>query len=155
VTEAASQRRRHSAKSHARRLALQALYQMQINPVPWQDVFNQIAAGPDADRADRDYFRSLLQAVAESRHDLDQRLAAWCEIKPGQLDPIEHAALWLGVHELTQSMDIPYRVVLSETVDLAKRFGATDGHKFVNAVLDLAARELRANEYGKSSYGAR
>ena len=57
--------------------------------------------------------------------------------------------LWLGLHELAASLDLPYRVVLSEAVELAKRFGATDGHKFVNAVLDRAARELRPDEYGR------
>jgi transcription antitermination protein NusB len=149
VSEAAKQRRRdHSARTHARRLTLQALYQMQVNPAPWQDAFNQIASGPDAERADRAYFEGLLQAIADSREDLDRRLAAWCEIKPAQLDPIEHAALWLGLHELAHGAEIPYRVALSEAVELTKRFGAIDGHKFVNAVLDRAARELRPAEYG-------
>jgi N utilization substance protein B len=64
------------------------------------------------------------------------------------LDPIEHAALWLGLHELDACPDLPYRVVLAEAVQLAKQFGGTDGHKFVNAVLDRAAREIRAAEYG-------
>ena len=76
-------------------------------------------------------------------------MARFSEIAPSDLDPIEHAVLWLGLHELAAGLDLPYRVVLSEAVELAKRFGATDGHKFVNAVLDRAARELRPDEYGR------
>jgi N utilization substance protein B len=63
-----------------------------------------------------------------------------------QLDPVERAVLLIGLHELEQRLDVPYRVVINEGVELAKRFGATEGHKFVNAVLDRAARRLRAAE---------
>jgi len=80
---------------------------------------------------------------------LDAHLAGLSEIAPPELDPIEHAVLWLGLHELKSCPELPYRVVLAETVQLAKQFGATDGHKFVNAVLDRAARELRPHEYGR------
>ena len=80
---------------------------------------------------------------------LDVELAKFSEIAPAELDPIEHAALWLGLHELAAHPELPYRVVLAEAVELTKRFGATDGHKFVNAVLDRAARELRPLEYGR------
>jgi len=76
------------------------------------------------------------------------RLAGLCEIAPPELDPIEHAVLWLGLHELQSHPELPYRVALDEAVQLTKQFGATDGHKFVNAVLDRAAQELRPREYG-------
>jgi N utilization substance protein B len=66
--------------------------------------------------------------------------------KPTELDPVERAVLWVGAHELRSAPDVPYRVVINEAVGLAKRFGATDSHKFVNAVLDTAARELRPLE---------
>ncbi len=139
----------HRARSLSRRLALQALYQLQINPRPWQDAHGQFAADPEAERVDRDYFRDLLAAIAPDTEALDSQLARYSEIPPPELDPIEHAVLWLGLHELTCRPELPYRVALAEAVDLAKRFGATDGHKFVNAVLDRAARELRAQEYGR------
>jgi N utilization substance protein B len=139
------------ARSLARRLALQALYQIQINPQPWQEVHKQFVADPESNRADPNYFRQLIEGVVPNREALDLRLAGWCEIAPQELDPIEHAVLWLGVHELTACADLPYRVVLTEAVQLAKQFGATDGHKFVNAVLDRAARELRVHEYGQPS----
>ena len=136
------------ARSLARRLALQALYQLQINPRSWQDTHQQYAQDPEAERVDREYFRGLIAAIAPSREALDVRLAALSQIPPGELDPIEHAALWLGLHELDAHPELPYRVVLAEAVQLAKRFGGTDGHKYVNAVLDRAAREIRAGEYG-------
>ena len=136
------------ARSLARRLALQALYQMQINPAPWADTQQQYAADPEADRVDLDYFRALIAAIAPNREALDSRLARLCEIPPPELDPIEHAVLWLGLHELEACPELPYRVALAEAVQLTKQFGATDGYKFVNAVLDRAARELRPHEYG-------
>jgi N utilization substance protein B len=138
----------HRARSLARRLALQALYQLQINPLSWQDTHQQFDLDAEAERVDRDYFRGLLTAIAPNREALDLRLAPYCEIPPHELDPIEHAVLWLGLHELQAHPELPYRVALAEAVLLTKRFGATDGHKFVNAVLDRAARELRPVEYG-------
>jgi transcription antitermination protein NusB len=139
----------HRARSLARRLALQALYQIQMNPLPWQDVQLQFAADPEAERVDRDYFRALIEGVAPNREALDARLTGLCEIPPHELDPIEHAVLWLGLHELQSCPELPYRVALAEAVQLAKQFGATDGHKFVNAVLDRAAKESRPHEYGR------
>ncbi|HTV97581.1 MAG TPA: transcription antitermination factor NusB [Steroidobacteraceae bacterium] len=139
----------HRARSLARRLALQALYQLQINPRPWPDTQRQFAEDPEAERVDRPYFLELMAAIAPNVEALDRRLAQYSKIAPAELDPIEHAVLWLGLHELQSHPQLPYRVALAEAVDLAKRFGATDGHKFVNAVLDRAAQELRPHEYGR------
>jgi transcription antitermination protein NusB len=137
------------ARSHARRLALQALYQHQINPGAWQDTHRQFADDPEAERVDREYFQELVAAIAPNGEALDSKLAKFSEIPPPELDPIEHAVLWLGLYELESRLEVPYRVVLTEALELAKRFGATDGHKFVNAVLDRAAREMRPLEYGR------
>lgn len=139
----------HRARSLARRLALQALYQLQLNDQSWQDTHQQYAAGPEAERVDLEYFRSLLLAVAGSREALDETIARCSEIPPAELDPIEHAVLWLGLYELQYCPQLPFRVVLAEAVQLARQFGATDGHKFVNAVLDRAAQQLRPSEYGR------
>jgi N utilization substance protein B len=139
----------HRARNLARRLALQALYQIQINPRPWQDIHQQFADDPEAERVDQEYFRELFQGIASNRDELDSRLNRLGEIAPAELDPVEHAALWLGLHELSTCPDLPYRVALAEAVQLCKQFGATDGHKYVNAVLDRAARELRPDEYGQ------
>jgi transcription antitermination protein NusB len=137
------------ARRLARRLAMQALYQIQLNPRSWQDTHRQFETDPEAERVDLGYFRSLVEGIAPNSEALDSTLAKFSEIPPAELDPVEHAVLWVGLHELGSSLDLPYRVVLSEAVELAKQFGATDGHKFVNAVLDRAARELRATEYGR------
>lgn len=135
------------ARSVARRLAVQAIYRVQLNAGPWQDLVSEFAGEPDMARADGEYFRALVQACCEDRDALDGTLAQWVDRKPEALDPVEHAVLLVGVHELTHRPEVPWRVVIAEAVTLTKRFGATDGHKFVNAVLDRAARALRPHEH--------
>jgi N utilization substance protein B len=139
----------HRARSLSRRLALQALYQLQINPRPWAEIYHQFAGDEEAERVDAAYFRELFETIAAQREALDERLKPFSEILPADLDPIEHAILWLGLHELATRPELPYRVAIDEAVQLTKRFGATDGHKFVNAVLDKVARQLRPQEYGQ------
>ena len=78
---------------------------------------------------------------------LDTQLTGWMDRKPELLDPIEHAVLLIGLFELPAKPEIPYKVAINEAVSLSKRFGATDGHKFVNAVLDRAAKEVRPHEH--------
>jgi N utilization substance protein B len=133
-------------RSVTRKLALQALYRWQINECPWQDLVQEFAGAEDMPRADQEYFRELLEAISRSHAALDAQLAAWIDRPPAQLDPIEHAVLLIGLYELSARPDVPYRVAINEAVSLTKRFGATDGHKYVNAVLDRAARELRSAE---------
>ena len=140
----------HRGRRLARRLALQALYQLQLNARSWQDTYQQFDQDPEAERVDREYFRELIAAIAPNREALDARLSSLSEIAPAELDPIEHAVLWVGLQELQFHPELPYRVAIDEAVQLAKQFGATDGHKFVNAVLDRAAKELRPDEYGSA-----
>lgn len=130
----------------ARKNLAQALYQLQVGGHPWQDVHQQFVADPEFADADAEYFRDALRAIAESRAALDERIAGWSDVDLDRLDPVEHGVLWLGLYELGERPDVPYRVVINEAVELTKRFGATDAHKFVNAVLDRAALELRAAE---------
>ncbi len=143
----AEQRFASGAKSLARKLAMQALYRWQINDAPWQDLVSEFATEEGMDRADNAYFRELLQGVCGAREELDAELAGFMDRAPTMLDPIEHAVLLIGAFELKSRPEIPFRVVINEGVSLAKRFGATDGHKFVNAVLDRAARTLRPLEH--------
>jgi N utilization substance protein B len=131
----------------ARKLAMQALYRWQLNSAPWQDVVNEFAADEEMRKADRGYFNQLVTEICGGSADLDTVLATWMDRKPTDLDPVERAVLWVGAHELKSAPDVPYRVVINEAVGLAKRFGATDSHKFVNAVLDAAARDLRPLEH--------
>ena len=144
---AAALRAYSGTRSVARKLALQALYRWQLNAAPWQDLVQEFGDAEDMARADRDYFRTLVEGVWHARADLDERLAGLGDRAPHLLDPIEHAILLLGLYELSAQPEVPYRVAINEAVGLAKRFGATDGHKFVNAVLDRAARELRPHEH--------
>jgi transcription antitermination protein NusB len=142
-----SQRYASGAKSLARKLAMQALYRWQLNDAPWQDVVSEFATEEGMDRADGGYFRELVQGVCGARDVLDAELATYMDRNPALLDPIEHALLLIGAFELKSRPEIPFRVVINEGVSLAKKFGATDGHKFVNAVLDRAARTLRPHEH--------
>jgi N utilization substance protein B len=136
-----------SQRSVARKLAMQALYRWQLNDGPWQDLVQEFHDAEDMPRADGEYFRELVEGVWRTREELDAQLASWADRGPALLDPIEHAVLLIGIYELRHRQDVPYRVAISEAVTLAKRFGATDGHKYVNAVLDRAARALRPNEH--------
>jgi N utilization substance protein B len=136
-----------SQRSMARKLALQALYRWQLNDCPWQDLIQEFGDAEDMPRADREYFRELIEGVWRTHEALDAQLSEWLDRVPALLDPIEHAVLLIGVYELRDRQDVPYRVAINEAVTLAKRFGATDGHKYVNAVLDRAARTLRPNEH--------
>ncbi len=136
-----------SQRSVARKLAMQALYRWQLNDAPWQDLVQEFRDAEDMPRADGEYFRELVEGVWRAREELDSDLSSWADRAPARLDPLEHAVLLIGVYELRHRQDVPYRVAISEAVALAKRFGATDGHKYVNAVLDRAARALRPNEH--------
>jgi len=144
---APSAREYSGTRTVARKLALQALYRWQLNACPWQDLLEEFGEAEDMARADREYFRALIEGVWRTRLELDTRLAALADREPRLLDPIEHAILLIGLYELTALPEVPYRVAINEAVGLAKRFGATDGHKFVNAVLDRAARVLRPAEH--------
>lgn len=131
----------------ARKLAMQALYRWQMNSAPWQDLVLEFSTEEDMHKADREYFNQLVTDICGGSEALDTALAGFMDRKPTDLDPVERAVLWVGAHELRSAPEVPYRVVINEAVGLAKRFGATDSHKFVNAVLDAAAKELRPNEH--------
>lgn len=131
----------------ARKLALQALYRWQLNAGPWQDLVAEFGEAEDMARADAGYFRTLVEGVWREHQQLEGRLATFADREPRLLDPIERAVLLIALYELSARPEVPYRVVINEAVGLAKRFGATDGYKFVNAVLDRAARELRPHEH--------
>lgn len=134
------------ARSVARKLAMQAIYQSLLNAQPWQDLHAQFDASEDMARAHREYFRELVEHACSERAELDELLAGYTDRPIKELDPIEHAILLLGLYELRARLDVPFRVVITEAVELARKFGAADGHKFVNAVLDRLAAKLRAAE---------
>jgi N utilization substance protein B len=134
------------ARSLSRRLALQALYQWQMTGQSFPELRNQYTSDEGYAEVDAEYFQQLLQGVIDDSAALDAMIGGWLDRPVAQLDPVEHAVLLLGVEELRAHVEVPYKVVLNECVELTKKFGATDGHKFINAVLDRAARQLRAAE---------
>ena len=132
----------------ARKCAMQALYQWQMTHHPASELLQQYIGSQEMGGADVEYFTELVRECTAKREELDTELAQFVDRPVGQLDPVEHAILWVGMYELTARLDIPYRVVINEAVELTKRFGATDGHRYVNAVLDKAGRAKRVAEQG-------
>lgn len=132
----------------ARQRALQALYQWELNPGPVNSLLEQFMATQDMEKADVEYFTELLRQSISLAKELDGQLSGYLDIPLPQLDPIERCILRLSAYELTRRLDIPYRVVISEAVALAKKFGAEEGHKFINGVLDKAADDWRPQEEG-------
>ncbi|MEZ0231457.1 MAG: transcription antitermination factor NusB [Methylophilaceae bacterium] len=130
----------------SRELALKGLYHSFLNQTPLRQVLLVLADDEDLARADEDYFRQLLEGVLEKREELDQRLSSFLDRPVAELSPIEHAVLCLAAYELIFDPSIPYRVAINEGVELAKLYGGTDGHKYVNGVLDKLAAEARPNE---------
>lgn len=136
-----------AARALARRLAVQALYRWQLNAAPYEELLAEFSSDADMPRADPEYFRALLRQGLDDHAKLDAALAPFLARPAAELDPVEHAVLLVAAVELQHRPEVPFRVVIDEAVGLARRFGATDGHKFVNAVLDRAAKELRPHEH--------
>lgn len=136
------------ARSIARKLAMQALYQWQLTQQSALEIKTQFLEGEESAGVDREHFEELLTGCIARHEELAAALAPFIDRPLDQLDPVETAILLIGMFELQHRSDIPYRVVINEAIDLCKRFGATDAHKYVNAVLDRAARQLRLAERG-------
>jgi N utilization substance protein B len=137
-----SQRKRHQA----RRLALQALYQWQVTGDDIGVISSQFVAENDSDKYDIAYFRDLFQGVPTHLDQLDRELQPLIDRDIERVDLVERAALRLGVYELLHHPEVPFRVIINESVELAKVFGADKGHRYVNGVLDKVSRKVRAVE---------
>ncbi|MDD2843686.1 MAG: transcription antitermination factor NusB [Rhodoferax sp.] len=135
-----------SDRSRAREFAVQALYQVLVgkNDVAAVDAFTRDLAG--FSKADSVHFDALLHGSAEQAQQLDALILPLLDRKLSEISPVEHAVMWIGAYELQHCLDVPWRVVLNECVELAKEFGGTDGHKYVNGVLNGLARQLRELE---------
>ena len=125
---------------------MQALYQWQLTGQSGQDVYLQFTGEDAHARVDEELFRELVRNVTDESEALDADIGELSDRAVAQLDPVEHAVLLIGIYELKHRAEVPYRVVISEAVELTRQFGAADGHKFVNALLDRAARRLRPAE---------
>lgn len=125
---------------------MQALYQWQVGGQDPRDILNEFVAERPLERIDRAYFMELTREVPKQVDALDEDLGSVLDRPPAQLDPVERAVLWIGVYELRHALAVPWRVVVSEGVELAKMFGGEQSYKLVNAALDRLARRLRAAE---------
>lgn len=131
----------------ARRCAVQALYQWQLTGEDLTLIETRFLADQDLGKADPAYFRELVQQVPARAEEIDTVLTPFLDRPMPQVDPVERAILRIGGYELMQRPDIAYRVVINEAVELAKVFGAEQGHRFVNGVLDKVARAVRPVEF--------
>jgi len=134
------------ARTRARELLLQALYQKQIAGHECPELLSQFREQVAYERVDQEFFEELLKAICEVQAELETSIDKLIDRPLEQLDPVELGILLIGVYELESRIDIPYRVVINEGVNLAKRFGSLDGHKYINACLDAGAQSLRAAE---------
>ncbi len=134
------------ARSQARRCVMQALYQWQLTQQNFAEIRAQFIEREEYKSADAEYFAELLNGSIEQQPQLAARVGEYADRPWEQLDVIERAILLLSIYELINRLDVPYRVVVNEGVELAKQFGATDGYKYINALLDRAAKGLRTAE---------
>ena len=133
-------------RSMARRLALQALYQWQVSGQTPADISMQFAEDQNLKGAERGYYEELLAQVPLHAAELDEYLKPMLDRPLHEVDPVERAILRLGTYELAYRKDIPYRVVINESIELAKTFGGEQGHKYVNSILDGVAKTVRPEE---------
>jgi N utilization substance protein B len=142
-----------SARRLAREFVLQALYQWQLAGQSIPDMEKQFAEAEGFNRADRTFFSKLLKATIKHAEASREALVPHLDRPWDELSPIERGVLLLSGHELLAAPDVPYRVVINEAIELAKSYGGTDGHKYVNGVLDKLAAVVRADEIAHAAKG--
>jgi N utilization substance protein B len=135
-----------SARRRAREFALQGLYEWLISGSNAGVIDAHVREQDGFAKCDTAHFDALLHGCIQEAAELDALLARLVDRRISELSPVEHAVLMIGSYELRHCMDVPYKVAINEAVELAKRFGGTDGHKYVNGVLDKAAADLRPAE---------
>jgi len=142
---------RYEPRKRSRRRALQAIYQWQITDQDAGEILQQFRDQQDFSQVDVEHFERLIRGVIREKDFLDQQLEPFLDRPLSQVDLMEKAVLRLGAFELLYCRDLPFRVVLDESVDLSRLFGSEQGHTYVNAVLDKAARQWRSEETGQVS----
>jgi len=143
-------KKRIAGRSKARRFVLQALYQMQLTDCSSTEVEAQLIADHNMKRVDTVYLHELLAGISRDKTRLEEVLTPELDRGFSELDPVETAALFIGCFELLHRPDIPYKVAINEAVELTKQFGAAEGYKFINSVLDAVARGCRPDEVRQS-----
>lgn len=137
---------RNQARRAARKAALQALYQWDLSAEVPAQIVAEFSDHREMEKIDSDFFAALVEGVARESAELDGYLAPHLDRAVESLDPIERCVMRLGAYELRHHLETPYKVVMNEAIELAKQFGAEQGHKYVNGVLDKIAAELRSAE---------
>ncbi|MGH1470590.1 MAG: transcription antitermination factor NusB [Cellvibrionaceae bacterium] len=138
-----------AARRKARHYAMQAIYQWQLTQLSTEKIVRQFQDEYDMAHVDVPYFQELVAAMPEKAEELDDIFELYLQdVTIKELDPISHALLRVGVYELKERIDVPYKVAISEAVSLAKKFGASESHKFINGVLDKVSKQLRPVERG-------
>lgn len=145
---------RITPRRRSRELVLQGLYQRHLSRNDADAVRLDLAASEGYLRADQPYFGELWDGVTRENDALIAALSPHLDRKPAELSPIERAILVIGAWELAHRIEIPYKVVINEAVEIAKSFGGTDGHRYVNGVLDKLAASVRATEIAALRRGA-
>lgn len=142
----------YEARRRARRRALQAVYQWQIKGQgeSADELISQFLQHQDFSEVDEEHFERLLRGVVAGAGEYDRRLEAFMDRPMSEVDQMERVILRLGAFELLECPDVPFRVALDEAIELSHRFGAEQGHAYINGVLDKAARAWRSEEYGPS-----
>lgn len=135
-----------SNRRRARKIALQAIYQWQLNAEPTSNIEAQFLAEANANKIDLEYFSDLLRGVIKNSAAIDEQITPFLDRKITELNPVELAVLRLASYELMFHLEVPYKVVINEALELAKTFGSVEGHKYVNGVLDKVARTIRSTE---------
>ena len=135
-----------SARRRARELAVQGIYQWRMSGADLAQVEKQMREEKNLGNYDAKFFAMLLRGVLTQHADLEAAIAPHLDRTLAELSPVEFSVLLLAAYELLQHPETPYKVIINEAVDLAKTFGGTDGHKFVNGVLDKLAAQVRAVE---------
>ena len=133
-------------RSRARRLALQGLYEWQLSGNAPAEIETRYLIEKQGTRLDVAYFRELMKEVPKHVAELDEYIAPLLSRPFDEVDPVEKSVLRLGAYELAYHPEIPYRVVINEAVELAKTFGAEQGHRFINGIMDRLAASLREVE---------
>jgi N utilization substance protein B len=141
------------SRKHARSFALQGLYAWLVGGADVTLIAANLAEDEQFKRADEAYFRTLLYGVLKEEDLLGTHIARFIDRKLTELSPVERSILLIGAYELLNCPDVPMRVVINESVELAKSFGGIDGHKYINGVLDKLAQEMRAVEAGQGRKG--
>ena len=137
-----------SARKKARHMLVQALYQWQMSGASIAAIEAQYRAEKGMKKADPEFFSELIHRIPEKLDEIDGAFREFLDRDLSALDPISVAILRIAVYELLHRVDVPYRVVINESINLAKTFGPTDAHKYINGVVDRVAARARRVEIG-------